>query len=129
MVDIRKTIRGSMPRLPFEEMGQAVLGKHYELSLVVCGDTLAQRMNKQYRKKTYYPNVLSFPLDKKSGEVFLNLRKTEREAAQYGVSVRDRFAFLYVHALWHLKGHDHSEKMERLEDSVLKKFGFKLPVR
>lgn len=129
MTDIKKTVRGSMPRLPFNELAEAVLGKHYELSLVVCGDTLAQRMNKQYRKKTYYPNVLSFPLDKRSGEIFLNLRKTEREARAYGVSVRDRFALLYVHALWHLKGFDHSDKMERLEDQTLKRFGFDTPAR
>ncbi len=124
MVDIKKTVRGNMPRLPFEEMAHAVLGKSYELSLVVCGDTLAQRMNKQYRKKSYRPNVLSFPLDKGSGEIFLNLRKAEREAAQYGVSVRDRFALLYAHALWHLKGYDHSEEMEKLELKTLKEFGF-----
>lgn len=109
-------------------MAHAVLGSKYELSLVVCGDTLAQRMNRQYRKKSYRPNVLSFPLEKGSGEIFLNLRKTEREAAQYGVSVRDRFALLYVHALWHLKGLDHSDAMEKRERDTLKRFGFKTPV-
>lgn len=122
----KKTIRGSMPRLPFEEMAEQVLGKQYELSLVICGDDLAQRMNVQYRKKSYKPNVLSFPLEKTSGEIFLNLRCTEREAKKYKTSVRDRFALLFVHGLWHLKGFDHGAAMERHERETLKKFGFRV---
>ena len=105
-------------------MVEHVLGKQYEFSLVICGDDLAQRMNVQYRKKSYKPNVLSFPLDKASGEIFLNLRCTEREAKKYGVSVRDRFALLFIHGLWHLKGFDHGTPMERHERETLKKFGF-----
>lgn len=124
MFDIRTTIRGTVPRMPFKEMTEQVLGKHYELSLVVCGDTLAQRMNATYRKKTYKPNVLSFPLDKMSGEIFLNLRCAEREARKYDVALRDRLALLFVHGLYHLKGFDHSDKMESLERATLKKFGF-----
>lgn len=105
-------------------MAEHVLGKRYELSLVVCGDTLAERMNATYRKKTYKPNVLSFPLDKESGEIFLNLRCAEREARKYDVALRDRLALLFVHGLYHLKGFDHSDKMESLERATLKKFGF-----
>lgn len=123
MLDIRTTIRGSQPRIPFAEMAAHVLGARYELSLVICGDTLAQRMNTQYRQKSYRPNVLSFPLDKENGEIFLNLRCAEREAKKYGVSVRDRAALLFVHGLFHLKGFDHSDKMESLERATLKKFG------
>ncbi len=124
MFDIRKTIRVSLPRIPFEDMARAVLGRQYELSLVVCGDDLAQRMNKQYRKKTYKPNVLSFPLDAQSGEIFLNLRCAEREARTFGMHTRDRIALLYVHGLFHLCGYDHGAPMERLERKVLKQFGF-----
>lgn len=129
MFDSRRTIRGSVPRIPFREMAEDVLGTGYELSLVLCGDALAQRMNREYRKKTYYPNVLSFPLDKRSGEIFLNLRKAAREARQYRVSVVNRSAFLFVHALWHLKGFDHGDTMDRREDQTLKKFGFDTPAR
>ena len=105
-------------------MAAHVLGTRYELSLVICGDTLAQRMNATYRKKTYKPNVLSFPLDKENGEIFLNLRCAEREAKKYHVRVRDRAALLFVHGLYHLKGFDHGDKMESLERATLKKFRF-----
>lgn len=119
--DIRKTIRGTLPRLPFGEMAQAVL-PGFELSVVICGDRLARRMNETYRKKSYFPNVLSFPLSETEGEIFLNVRKTEREAAQMGISTNKRLALLFVHGLFHLKGLDHSDHMEREEQKVLRRF-------
>ena len=122
MLGITKTTRGSLPRIAFEEIARDVLGAGYELSLVICGDKLAQRMNKEYRKKTYYPNVLSFPLSKSEGEIFLNVRKAAREAREFRVPLKSRLALLYVHGLYHLKGLDHGTKMERLEAATLKKF-------
>ena len=117
------TVRGNAPNIPYSKMARHVLGPAYELSLVICGDKLAQRINSEYRKKTYYPNVLSFPLTKNEGEMFLNIRKAEREAHSLGVSVRERTALLYVHGLWHLKGLDHSDMMERHERETLRAFG------
>jgi len=121
IVEIRRTVSDTV-RLPFEAMARAILPRDYELSLVICGDRLAQRMNAHYRRKTYRPNVLSFPLSKKEGEIFLNIRKAAREATQFGMPLRERIALLFVHGCAHLAGFDHSEKMERLEQKVLKKF-------
>jgi probable rRNA maturation factor len=120
--EIKKTIRDSLPDLPFKRIADEILGAKYELSLVVCGDKLAQRMNAEYRKKTYKPNVLSFPYSKNDGEIFLNKRKCEREARQFGVSVKQRAALLFVHGCFHLAGHDHGSTMERLERKTLSKF-------
>jgi probable rRNA maturation factor len=120
--DIRTTIRGPQPRIAYRDISRAVLGESYHLSLVLCGDSLARKMNTAYRKKTYSPNVLSFPLSKTEGEIFLNLRKAEREARAYGTSVKTRTALLFVHALFHLKGLDHGVRMEREELRVLKRF-------
>lgn len=122
-IDIRTTIRGPVPRIPFERMAQDVLGARYELSLVICGDRLAQRINKEYRKKDYYPNVLSFELGEAEGEIFLNVRKAAREARQLGIPLSKRIALLYVHGLFHLRGMDHSDAMEHAEQKVLKKYG------
>jgi|SRR3989344_798490 len=121
-VDIRRTIRGPVPRIPFEEIALAVLGSRYELSLVLCGDTLATRMNAAYRKKTYKPNVLSFPLDKNEGEIFLNIRKAQREARQFNVPFPARLALLFVHGCYHLKGLRHGRIMEVAEQNTLRRF-------
>jgi rRNA maturation RNase YbeY len=121
--DVKVTIRGPVPRISFGEIATAVLGRDYELSVVVCGDRLAQRMNIEHRKKSYRPNVLSFPLSKTEGEIFLNVRCAAREAKRGGISLQKRLALLYVHGLFHLKGLDHSDHMEREEQRVLNKFG------
>lgn len=123
-VSIKRTIRGHEPRLPFEKMAQAILGTKYELSLVICGDTLAQRMNKTYRKKLYKPNVLSFPISQTEGEIFLNMQCAKREAKKYGTTLSKRLALLFVHGCYHLKGMHHGANMEAAEQKVLKRFGF-----
>ena len=109
-----------MPRLPFEKMAKNILGGAYELSLVVCGDSLAQRMNKTYRHRSYRPNVLSFPLSKSEGEIFLNVQCTRREAKKYGTTLQKRLALLFVHGCFHLKGLKHGDKMEAAEQRLLK---------
>lgn len=111
-VSITKTVKGRLPSLPFAEIKDAVLGKDYELSLVFCANDLSRRINRTYRGKDYPTNVLSFPLSKKSGEIFINLRKLK------GFSVGN----LYIHGLFHLKGLDHGATMERAEEKVRKQF-------
>ena len=118
---IKYTVRDTV-RLPFAKMAAATLPKGYQLSLVICGDRLARRMNTEYRKKTYRPNVLSFPLSKKEGEIFLNIRKAAREARGLGISERSRIAHLFVHGCFHLAGHNHSDRMDALEMKMLRKF-------
>ncbi|HVM73538.1 MAG TPA: rRNA maturation RNase YbeY [Candidatus Paceibacterota bacterium] len=122
IIDIKTTIRGPVPRIPFADIARTILGDTYELSLVICGDTLARRMNIEYRKKSYAPNVLSFPLSKNEGEIFLNIRKSEREAKFYNIPTKERLAYLYVHGCFHLKGLDHGKRMEKEEARIMKSF-------
>lgn len=121
-VTIRRTVNDTVS-LPFERIARNILGPTYELSLVICGDTLARRMNAEYRKKTYAPNVLSFPLSKQEGEIFLNIRKAAREARRDGTPLKKWLALLFVHGCFHLKGVDHGPAMERNEQRVLRTFG------
>jgi rRNA maturation RNase YbeY len=129
MIDIKVTVRRATSqefarRISYKEIAESILGCDYELSLVICGDTLATRMNIAYRKKTYSPNVLSFPLDKSNGEIFLNVRCADRESKRYGIPVRERLAYLYIHGCFHLKGLAHGDAMEREEKRIMKRFGF-----
>ncbi len=123
-LDIKTTVRGKVPRLSFESIAERILGRTYSLSLVICGDTLSRRLNTEYRKKTYKPNVLSFPISKTEGEIFLNIRKAEREAHAEGISTHKRLAFLYIHACLHLSGLDHGDTMDRLEQKHMILAGF-----
>jgi len=121
--DIRTTIRGPLPRIPFAAITKLVLGQRYELSLVVCADDLARAINGKYRKKHYAANVLSFPLSRTEGEIFLNVRAARREARKYGVTMRHRLGLLFVHGLLHLKALPHGRTMEREERRILRMFG------
>lgn len=120
-LDIRTTVRGRLPSVPYEDILRRAL-PGYTLSLVICGDALATRMNREYRKKTYSPNVLSFPLSKREGEIFLNVRKAEREALRYGTTTRARMAFLFIHGILHLRGYHHGRTMERAERALMRAF-------
>ena len=128
MFATKKTILGPVPKIPFERIASAILGEHFELSLVICGKALARKMNKKYRHTSYAPNVLSFPISKHEGEIFLNVRKAAGEAKQFGMPLKDRLAHLFVHGCFHLRGLDHGKKMESAEERILEKFGFARPL-
>jgi len=124
-LDIRRTVKGA-PSAPFARIADGILGRRYQLSLVLCGDTLAQRMNAQHRQKTYKPNVLSFPLSKTEGEIFLNLAKAGREARAEGVTRLERITYLFIHACLHLKGLPHGRRMDKLEVAWMRRVGYPL---
>ena len=55
-----------------EEIKNQVLGKNYNLSVVPAKNSLMKKLNKRYRNKDKAADVLSFPLSKTDGEIFLN---------------------------------------------------------
>ncbi len=56
--------------LPFEKIKDDILGKKYELSIVLVGKKRGRTLNKKYRNKDYATDVLSFEISKNSGEIF-----------------------------------------------------------
>lgn len=119
---INKT-KGTLPRVPFARMKDAVLGEDYDLSLVFLGDEESRKINLERRGGSYVPNVLSFPLDESSGEIFINPKEAKRQAKDFGRTPSNMIAFLYIHGLVHLKGMDHGATMERTEARFRKEFG------
>lgn len=110
------------PSLPYQAMKDDILGKGYRLSLVFVGTTRAKALNEQYREKTYVPNVLSFPLDEQTGEVFITPAVAKRQCHRYELSPRGYVGFLFIHALLHLKGMAHGDTMEKAEARYLQKY-------
>jgi rRNA maturation RNase YbeY len=121
-VTISRTIKKPVPTLPAQVVVQRIMGERYMLSLVFVGEKRAKRLNESYRGKTYVPNVLSFPLDKRTGEIFICPTTAKKEASRFGLSYRGYLTFLLIHGLLHLKGHAHGATMERLEQAYLKEF-------
>lgn len=115
---IKNLTKGNIPPLPFNRAKEIILGKNYELSLVFIGNELAKKLNQIYRNKNNSANVLSFSLDKQNGEVFINLKKAKTNA---------EVITLLIHALLHLKGWQHSSKMEGEERKFLSLISHHVP--
>lgn len=106
----------------FVRIKEEIIGKKYNLSLVFELPEKSQELNYLYRQKDYVPNVLSFPIDEKEGEIYICIKKAKEEAKEYEMSQKNFIRFLFIHALLHLKGYDHGKEMEKLEEKFKKKF-------
>ena len=122
-ITITNYTKTKLPKWPYEQMLGRVLGANYDLSLVIVGDTRMKKLNMQYRGKTTTTDILSFPLDKKNGEIFISPRATLREAKKFDRKYNNFVAFLFIHGLYHLKGMDHSSTMESSERKIRAEFG------
>jgi rRNA maturation RNase YbeY len=111
------------PNLPYQKMKDDILGRGYRLSLVFVGPTRARALNQTYRGKTYVPNVLSFPLDATTGEIYICPTIAKREAKKFSLSPHGYIGYLFIHGCFHLKGHDHGPVMDKLEATAVKKYG------
>lgn len=111
---ISKSVK-TYPRLPYQEIQEKILGKSYALSLIFIGEKRAQALNTKHRKATYVPNILSFPLTKDAGEIYITPNVAQKEASKYEMTSTGYVGYLFIHGLLHLKGYPHGATMEKLE--------------
>lgn len=102
----------------FQKAKDQVLGKKYELSLVFVGTTLIKNLNKKYRNKDYPTDILSFNVTENVGELFISPTIAKRKSASFERNYENYLKFIFIHGLFHLKGLDHSSKMESEEQKV-----------
>jgi probable rRNA maturation factor len=121
--NITNTTKARLPSLAFADMKDAVLGKKYELSVIIVTKSVIQKLNKEYREINKPTDILSFPLSEDFGEIYINPDMTKIEARKFGRDYENFFAFLFIHGLVHLKGFDHGSTMESIEARFRKKFG------
>ena len=121
--NLTNTTKAKLPRLAFALMKNAVLGKNYELSLIIVSKNEIKKLNKIYREIDKPTDILSFPLSENFGEIYINPEMAEEEAKKFARNYANFFAFLFIHGLVHLKGFDHSSTMESIEANFRKQFG------
>jgi len=115
--------RGSIPRISFEEIKDAVLGRDYKLNLIITTSAKIKKLNTIYRNKEHATDILSFPLSENEGEIYISIKETKEEAKKFNRPYENFFAFLFIHGCTHLKGHDHGAIMEGIEVKIRQKFG------
>lgn len=94
--------------------------------------TEGRRLNMAFRGRNYATNVLTFAYDTAHGDIVLCPQIIVREARAQAKSLEAHYAHLTVHAILHLRGHDHKRRtdaarMERAEVRILRRLGHPNP--
>jgi rRNA maturation RNase YbeY len=114
---VRRVLRGAA----------RILGVRGEISLVLAGDGLLRRLNREYRGKDRPTDVLSFPGDGGEaglGDVVISLATAERNARGLGRTLPQELDLLALHGFLHVLGYDHEADdgtMDRLEARLRKR--------
>lgn len=114
--------RSQAPVIPWSAIKNSILGKKYELSLVFPSPKTATELHKDWKEKDGPANILSFPLEKDLGEIFISLNQAKTECKKFERDYENYVAFLFIHGCAHLKGYTHGNEMEKFEITIRKKF-------
>ncbi len=133
----RGIARKSIQKIASDAAGLIPL-ENTHVTLVIARDEYIRNMNKKFRGLDEPTDVLSFAggdapfpsagdIHGKSGEIYVSLDRTSKQADEYGVSLARELARLIVHGMLHLAGFDHEGsrrervRMERKEEEILSK--------
>ena len=106
-----------------------VLRASGEVSVVLAGDGLLRRLNREYRGKDRPTDGLSFPGaggEEGLGDVVISVPAAARNARRLGHSVPRELDILALHGFLHVLGHDHETDdgtMDRLEQRLRRDLG------
>jgi probable rRNA maturation factor len=113
----------------------ALLRQNARVTLRLIGAREARRLNREYRRRDYATNVLTFVYSKRApleGDIAICAPVVAREARLAGVRRAAHYAHLAVHGMLHLQGFDHARaadarRMEKLETRILAHLGYADP--
>jgi probable rRNA maturation factor len=114
--------KSKIPAINFAGIKDAALGKHYSLNLIFTTSGRIKKLNTIYRNKEHATDILSFPISKNEGEIYISEKESRAEARKFDRKYENFIAFLFIHGCTHLKGYDHGDIMESIEIKLRKKF-------
>ena len=96
----------------FLRTAQAAVGLCGEVDVLLAGDRILRRLNREFRGKDKATDVLSFPASPElagvhAGDLAISLETAQRQAKEHRHSLRDEVRVLLLHGLLHLYGMDH----------------------
>ena len=134
--------KGVPQRISFENWIRAIPDlrrRRAQINLVTVGISEGKRFNRNFRKRDYATNVLSFSYEPLPGEKTCLLGDlvicspvVAREAVEQGKPLRNHYAHLTIHGVLHLLGYDHQTTvdasiMEAHETRILAALGIPDP--
>jgi probable rRNA maturation factor len=114
---------------------RASLSGPAELTVRIVDAAEGRALNRQYRRRDYATNVLTFSYQQQPlvvADLVLAAPVVEREAHEQGIDLMAHYAHLLVHGALHAQGMDHervrdAKRMQARETEVLATLGFADP--
>jgi probable rRNA maturation factor len=107
-----------------------------EITVRIVDAEEGRKLNREYRKKDYATNVLTFDYQQEPtvmADLVLCAPVVEREAQEQNKTLEEHYAHLLVHGTLHAQGWDHetseedAEEMEAYETDIMKEMGYEDP--
>lgn len=128
--------RAALPRAFVSRCIRHALSADAEITVRIVNADEGQALNRDYRKKDYATNVLTFDYAQAPvvmADLVLCAPVVAREAKEQGKTLQAHYAHLLVHGTLHAQGWDHetnlqdAKEMEAYEVDILAELGFKSP--
>ena len=127
--------RAALPRHAVKKWIRHALQSDAEITVRIVDAEEGQALNREYRKKDYATNVLTFDYTQEpvvSADLVLCAPVVAAEAKEQKKTLQAHYAHLIVHGTLHAQGWDHeldedAQVMELRETEIMARLGFKNP--
>jgi probable rRNA maturation factor len=127
--------RAALPRHKVMRWIRHALNDDAEITVRVVDAEEGQALNRDFRKKDYATNVLTFDYTQEplvTADLVLCAPVVAREAQEQGKTLQAHYAHLIVHGTLHAQGWDHeldedAQVMELRETDIMARLGFANP--
>jgi len=128
--------RAALPRHKVTRWIRHTLQSDAEITVRIVGAEEGRALNRDYRKKDYATNVLTFDYTMEpivTADLVLCAPVVAQEAKEQGKTLQAHYAHLLVHCALHAQGWDHesseedAQVMELREVEILTRLGFDNP--
>ncbi|WP_394757061.1 rRNA maturation RNase YbeY [Rhodoferax sp.] len=127
--------RAALPRHKVARWLRHALQSDAEITVRIVDAIEGQALNRDYRKKDYATNVLTFDYAQEpvvSADLVLCAPVVAQEAKDQGKTLDEHYAHLLVHGALHAQGWDHDDEedaqvMELRESEIMARLGFENP--
>ena len=128
--------RALLSRALVKKWIQHSLAVDAEMAVRIVGTEEGQQLNREYRKKDYATNVLTFDYQQEPtvmADLVICGPVVEREAQEQNKTLEEHYAHLLVHGTLHAQGWDHetseadADEMEAYETDIMAELGYADP--
>ncbi len=127
--------RAALPRHKVRRWIRNTLDGDGEVTVRIVDAEEGQTLNREYRKKDYATNVLTFDYAQEpvvTADLVLCAPIVAKEAKEQGKTLEEHYAHLIVHGTLHALGWDHdldedAQVMELRETEIMARLGFENP--